>query len=203
MNAVADKLQVRAARKNAKRNEKRQMIADSALEALQELGYANTSLRDIAAKCDLSLGMLHYYFEDRSDLIIYCVQQYKTEFAEVILGALRGVSGRDAVIKKFSLALAAAAHDESVSHTLWYDIRSQAMFDEAFRPVVLEIEEMLIDLVRSAMDAAGHEDTSQADIYYGLVDGLFRFILEGRINGTGKSREESAAIFEDLLDRVL
>jgi AcrR family transcriptional regulator len=80
MTDMATKLKVRALRKSAKRNEKKRQIAESAINALQELGYANTSLRDIASKSGMSLGILHYYFEDRSDLIIYCVKTYKTGF---------------------------------------------------------------------------------------------------------------------------
>ncbi|MFT7449151.1 MAG: AcrR family transcriptional regulator, partial [Glaciecola sp.] len=50
MTDMATKLKVRALRKSAKRNEKKRQIAESAINALQELGYANTSLRDIASK---------------------------------------------------------------------------------------------------------------------------------------------------------
>ena len=57
-----------APRKQKKRELKRQQIAQSALWALQDLGLANTTLRDVVAKSDLSLGMIHYYFEDRDAL---------------------------------------------------------------------------------------------------------------------------------------
>ena len=68
---------------------KKRPIAESAITALQELGFANTSLRDIAAKSDMSLGMLHYYFEDRSDLIIYCVRIYKQDFVTGMIASTR------------------------------------------------------------------------------------------------------------------
>ena len=37
-------------------------IADSAMSALQESGYANTGPRDIAAKSDMSLGVKASFF---------------------------------------------------------------------------------------------------------------------------------------------
>ena len=80
MNEISNKLADRAERKNRKREGKRQQIASSAIEALTQLGYANTSMRDIAAVSDMSLGMLTYYFGDKSDLIIYCVTTYKSDF---------------------------------------------------------------------------------------------------------------------------
>ena len=49
-------IQARADRKSAKQDMKKRQIADSAIMALQELGYANTSLRDIAAKSESVAG---------------------------------------------------------------------------------------------------------------------------------------------------
>lgn len=203
MNEMPAKLKARAERKSAKRDEKKQQIAESAIEALKELGYANTSLRDIAEKSDLSLGMLHYYFEDRTDLIIYCVEIYKRQFVANIMGALDKAQGRDSVIEQFSTALAASLVDDAMTHRLWYDIRNQALFDASFRPVVTEIEDMLIGIVRSAMTKAGHANLENIDLSYALLDGVFRHLMQGRVGETPRDRETMATIFRTLLDRFL
>lgn len=193
------KLKQRAERKSAKREEKKRQIAQSAIEALKELGYANTSLRDIAEKSDLSLGMLHYYFEDRSDLIIYCVSIYKQDFVREIASALTRAEGRDQVIAAFSNALVTSIFDDGMIHRLWYDIRTQAMFDETFRPVVAEIEEMLIDIVRTAYEKAGQADPAQVEIRYALLDGVFRLLMQRQIGNTARPRAELLATFNALL----
>jgi len=204
MNEVPTKLKVRAARKNAKRGEKKRRIADSAIEALKELGYANTSLRDIAAKSDLSLGMLHYYFEDRSDLIIYCVQVYKAEFVRTLVAAIERAEGREEVIEAFSRSLAAALLEDTMTHRLWYDIRTQAMFDAIFRPVVRDIEAKLIDLVRRALIAAGHEVSPKVEILYALLDGVFFKLMQDQFDkATHRDAHEMTAIFRALLEEVL
>src|SRR5260221_10692477 len=59
--------------------ERRAQLAASALQTLSELGYARTSLRDIAQNSEFSHGVLHYYFSDKVDLIMQCVKQYKAE----------------------------------------------------------------------------------------------------------------------------
>ncbi|MCA0869404.1 TetR/AcrR family transcriptional regulator [Seohaeicola saemankumensis] len=200
MNDFPAKLQARAARKTAKRDEKKRQIAASALNALKELGYANTSLRDIAEKSDMSLGMLHYYFEDRSDLIIYCVSIYKREFVRAVTKALTAASGRDEVIEAFSEALVTSIIEDEMTHRLWYDIRNQAMFDVTFRPVVSEIETMLIGTVGAAFDKAGHKiPPEQVAIYYALVDGAFRYLMQDQFSATPRSRRALQAIFRDLL----
>ena len=203
MNEMPAKLKARAERKNAKREEKKRQIAESAIEALKELGYANTSLRDIADKSDLSLGMLHYYFEDRTDLIIYCVEVYKKEFVRNILEAMRDAEGRQSVIDAFSKALAASIIDDAMTHRLWYDIRTQAMFDASFRPAVAEIEAMLITIVETALIKAGHDAPQNVDLSYATLDGVFRYIMQGQISDTPRDRESMEMIFAGLLDRFL
>jgi len=203
MTEMPAKLKARAARKTAKRDEKKRLIADSAIEALKELGYANTSLRDIAERSDLSLGMLHYYFEDKTDLIIYCVEIYKQEFVRRITEALERATGREAVIAAFAEALVASIVDDEMIHRLWYDIRTQAMFDDTFRPVVAEIEAMLIDIVRTAFDKAGHPAPEEVALSYALLDGAFRYLMQGQIGPRPQSRDALFAKFRALLEKML
>ena len=55
--------------------ERRVELAEAALQTLSELGYARTSLREIAQNSVFSHGVLHYYFKDKADLITCCVRQ--------------------------------------------------------------------------------------------------------------------------------
>jgi AcrR family transcriptional regulator len=203
MNEMPAKLRARAERKSAKRDEKKRQIAESAIEALKELGYANTSLRDIAEKSDLSLGMLHYYFEDRSDLIIYCVSIYKQEFVRDIAEALNNAEGREQVIDAFAEALVTSIVDDAPTHRLWYDIRTQAMFDETFRPVVAEIEAKLIGLVRTALEKADRTAPEPVEISYALLDGVFRYLMQNQFGKNPLSRADLGSTFRALLSRFL
>ena len=60
-------------------DERRDQLAESALRTLGERGYARTSLREIALNSQFSHGVLHYYFEDKLDLIDYCIRYYKAK----------------------------------------------------------------------------------------------------------------------------
>src|SRR6195256_5465391 len=57
--------------------ERRAELGEAALQTLAELGYARTSLREIAQNSEFSHGVLHYYFTDKVDLILCSVRQYK------------------------------------------------------------------------------------------------------------------------------
>ena len=65
--------------------ERRAELAEAALQTLSTLGYARTSLRDIAQNSVFSHGVLHYYFTDKVDLITACVRQYKARCATVLI----------------------------------------------------------------------------------------------------------------------
>lgn len=193
------KLKKRTTRKQTKRAEKKQQIAQSALVALRELGYANTSLRDIAGKSDLSLGMLHYYFEDRTDLIIYCVQTYKQTFSERLFDAIEDVGSATELIEKLADAIAASIVDDARTHRLWYDIRNQAQFDPAFQPVVTNVEAMLIDVVAQAVCRAGLTPELPQELWYPTLDGVFQFHMQRRLQGAGLSRAEIRKSFATLM----
>src|SRR5881628_2396082 len=62
--------------------DRRRELADAALLALADLGYARTSLRTIAEHTKFSHGLLHYYFADKIELITYCVRRYKAACVE-------------------------------------------------------------------------------------------------------------------------
>ena len=178
MNDLSNKLADRAARKSRKRDEKRQQIAASAIKALTQLGYANTSMRDIASLSDMSLGMLTYYFGEKSDLIIYCVTNYKSDFVRANEAAISVEGDRTAVLDTFATGLAHTIKTDAASHRLWYDIRAQAMFDDSFRPAVNDIECRLMEMVRLLRDRIGLPHPKDVDTDYAALDGLFRFWIQ-------------------------
>lgn len=201
--AASDKLQVRAERKNRKRQEKKDQIANSALQALQDLGYANTSLRDIAEKAGLSLGMLHYYFEDRTALILHCVTAYKTTFTSLLQEAVGQAVGREAVMDALAGALATTIVEDAFTHRLWYDLRSQALFDPVFRPAVEDIERTLIDIFAMAATRAGKADEVDAALGYAVLDGVFRYQMQNQVTGTPRDEESLAMEMRAVLEKLL
>ena len=194
------KLAARAATKGAKREAKKRELAESAIEALKRYGYANTTLRDITAQSDLSLGMLHYYFENKEQLLIYCVRLYKEGFAADIGARIAGAETRESLFSSFAEGLAASIVEDAQTHRLWYDIRNQALFDPVFQPVVAEIEASLIGLVE--LIAGERTDGPPVPVLYGAVDGVFRHLLENQLVGSPRSIPDLTQEFCALLRRM-
>ena len=200
MTQTATKLRDRADRKSHRRQAKKDQIASSAIGALRTLGYANTTLRDIAAGSGLSLGMLHYYFEDKTALITYCVRVYKAQFVADLQARLTAANGRDEILRDMSAGLAHAVAEDWETHRLWYDIRTQAMFDEAFQPTVAEIEQALAGLMEKVADLLEVETDTMA--VYAAIDGLFRYFIQCASRGEMPPTDNMADAFHDAMNAL-
>lgn len=191
--AKATKLADQKANKVRKRDIRKREIAQSAIEALKLYGYARTTLRDIAAQSDMSMGSLHYYFEDKDELLIYCVRQYKSDFVRAISASVDGISSPGDIKTAFCKALANTIAEEAELHRLWYDIRNQAMFDASFVPVIRDIEDQLIEMMSPL--ATNRPDK---ELLYIRFDGAFRYLLQQHLSGTPRSLSEMTAFFETV-----
>jgi TetR/AcrR family transcriptional regulator, transcriptional repressor of bet genes len=170
-----------------KHDRRRSELAESALRTLGELGYARTSLREIASNSEFSHGVVHYYFADKLDLIVYCVRYYKarcvTRYDDVIAEA----TSADGLVEAFAAKLAETIRDEGPMHSLWYDLRSQSMFEPGLREAVMLIdrtlEEMIWRVIARYAGLAGREARLSAVSCYAMLDGLFQQALLGHVAG--------------------
>ncbi|MDD1532066.1 MULTISPECIES: TetR/AcrR family transcriptional regulator [unclassified Bradyrhizobium] len=180
-------------------NARRIELAEAALETLGELGFARTSLREIAQNSAFTHGVFHYYFSDKLDLICCCVRHYKakcvTRYDEVVATA----TSRDELMEGFLAKLAATLQNEAGMHRLWYDLRSQAMFEAAFRKDVIEIDKslkaMIWRIASRYAELGGKRPASSPAALYALFDGLFQSALLRHLAG-----DETA--IPELLDEV-
>lgn len=180
MDKLHTKLSDRVERKSKKREEKRRQLAKSAAHALCTLGYANTSLRDIAEHSGNALGSLHYYFEDRVDLITYSVKMFKRAFLDELHAAASESETLQDVIANLSAGLSNGVTFHPDEHKLWFDIRNQATFDTAFEPAIVEIEGEIVE-VFAKIEQRFLGDRDDAVLDYTAIDGLFRYIMQSKL----------------------
>jgi AcrR family transcriptional regulator len=174
--------------------ERRRELATAALQTLGELGYARTSLREIAQNSPYSHGVVHYYFADKVELITYCVRQYKAECVQRYDAIVAESSSAGELAQAFAAALAATMVDDAPMHRLWYDLRSQALFEASFRDDVLEIdvtlERMIWQVVRRFAELRGAALAMPSSRSYAMFDGLFQQALLRHLAGAGDAAGE-------------
>jgi len=205
---VAGKNQERIARRQVdKFAERRAQLAASALQTLSELGYARTSLRDIAQNSEFSHGVLHYYFSDKVDLIIQSVKQYKAEcvkrYDEIVATARTAMELKHG----FSAALATTLREDASMHRLWYDLRNQSLFEESFRSDVLEIDEslqrMIWRIVSQYAELANAPLTVSSSTAYAILDGLFQQALLRQLAGNVDAGCQLQESVESIIDHLI
>lgn len=166
---------------------RRDQLAESALKTLGELGYARTTLREIANNSTFSHGVVHYYFHDKLDLVIHSVRYYKarcvTRYDSVLASSLTAEGLADA----FAAKLAETIRDEAPMHRLWYDLRTQSMFEEQLRDAVTlmdrTLEEMIWRVVIRYADLSDRPAAVEPQVAYGMLDGLFQRALLAYVTG--------------------
>ncbi|WEK62548.1 MAG: TetR/AcrR family transcriptional regulator [Candidatus Microbacterium colombiense] len=166
---------------------RRRELADAALAAIAARGFANTGLRDVAAHSELSHGLLHYYFDDKDDLIGQAIWQYKSECARrydpIVATSTSGME----LAERFGAEMAATLRDEADMHRLWYDLRNQALFDAGFRDTIVAIDALLSDMVWAVVERfaelEGRPPAVDATSAYALFDGVFLNALIAYLRG--------------------
>src|SRR5277367_167620 len=98
--------------------ERRTQLATAALQTLAELGYARTSLREIAQNSEFSHGVLHYYFSDKIELITCCVRQYKAECVKRYDNIVAASGSPEELRRGFGAVMAGTLRDEARMHRL-------------------------------------------------------------------------------------
>jgi AcrR family transcriptional regulator len=196
-----------AENKMEKLGARRVELAEATLETLAELGYARTSLREIANNSQFSHGVLHYYFNDKVDLICCAVRYYKTTCATRYDEVVAQATSQNELLNSFCAKLCETLTGEAKMHRLWYDLRSQALFEAEMRQDVKAIDSSLEKMVwRIATRYAelGRSNVSIASpLLYAMFDGLFQRSLLSYIDGDMQAPKRLTKDIRELLPRIV
>jgi AcrR family transcriptional regulator len=186
-----------------KYDERRNQLAESALQTLGELGYARTSLREIANNSEFSHGVVHYYFADKFELIVYCVRYYKARCVTRYDAVVDESTTPEELLDAFAAKLVETLRDEAPMHRLWYDLRTQSMFEVKLREAVLMIDQTLEDMIWRVVskyaELCGRPPAMTPSAAYGVLDGLFQQALLGHLTGTADAVDTMAARVHELM----
>ena len=208
MTQVAENNRDRISRRQVdKFAERRAQLADAALLTLSRLGYARTSLREIAQNSEFSHGVLHYYFRDKADLITACVRQYNaycvTRYDQIVATS----RSADELKRDFAAGLAKTLREDTAMHRLWYDLRTQSMFEQSFQADVAEIdqslERMIWRIVSQYAELAGSPPAVSPEAAYAIFDGLFQQGLLKHLSGDTDAARDLQERAEYLMGKLI
>ena len=97
--------------------------------------------------------------------------------------------------------------DDAPMHRLWYDLRSQALFEASFRDDVLEIdatlEQMIWQVVSRYAELRGMEVGTPSARAYAMFDGVFQQALLRHLSRVDGASEDLRAGALQLLEFVV
>jgi len=170
-----------------KYDQRRDELAESALTTLGAMGYARASLREIANNSTFSHGVVHYYFQDKLELVIYSVRYYKARCVTRYDAVVSDSRSAHDLLEAFAAKLTQTIRDEAPMHRLWYDLRTQSMFEDQLRGAVTEIDHTLQDMIWRVVtqyaELDGRAVAVEPAVAYGMLDGLFQQALLGYLAG--------------------
>ena len=201
-----------------KHQTRRDQLAESALVTLGELGYARTGLRDIAANSPFSHGVVHYYFRDKNELIVYCVRFHKSRCVQRYDDIIERSTTADELVDGFIGKLRLTLTSDAPMHRLWYDLRSASMFEEPLRETVDVIDGWLLDMVwrvvsryaelagcqiarflvlHKELDADDGELTRTRKVRRGAIAEKYGVLIDALYGGLAVQHIETQVRFED------
>ena len=106
--------------------------------------------------------------------------------------------------------MARTLREDAPMHRLWYDLRNQSLFEEAFRADVFEIdqslERMIWRIVSHYAELAGATVTVESRAAYAIFDGLFQQSLlryvAGENDAANDLQKSVRKIIEGLVTRA-
>ena len=92
-------------------------------------------------------------------------------------------------------------------HRLWYDLRTQSMFEVKLREAVLMIDQTLEDMIWRVIsryaELCGRTPAMTQHAAYGVLDGLFQQALLGHLTDAPGAVDAMAAQVHELMPLML
>ena len=88
-------------RKEARKEKQKEKIFKAAVTCFNEMGYYETTIDAIAARLNVSKGLIYYYFDSKKDLFLELFQYRVGRYFEQIKKYIRGEKQPDVRLKMF------------------------------------------------------------------------------------------------------
>jgi TetR/AcrR family transcriptional regulator, transcriptional repressor of bet genes len=189
-------------------SDRREALVDAAIESLKRYGYEGLSVRRIAAKAGVSIGLINHHFPNKDTLVAESYRRFSRRLAENFERAV-AAAGPDprARLRAYFDAFFSGANIEPQVLTAWVVYWSlvqvspqmRAVRDEEGRGYSEVLGQLLSDLAR-----ARGSDTVKLDLAVtgltALLDGLW---LQLCLDPSSIRAKDAAALCNDWVDRMV
>jgi AcrR family transcriptional regulator len=160
--------------------ERRRQILEAACEAIAERGFAAVRISDVAAKADTSTGTVHYYFDNRQDVLRQALRFAFEQSLSRQLGELAKLrSPRRRLLRLIELNLPDAG-EVTQEWIVWMEFWLEAVHHPEMRSVNEDLygrwRKVVGDIIVAGRDSGDFrpdaDPDSLANRFVALMDGL-------------------------------
>jgi AcrR family transcriptional regulator len=119
--------------------------------ALCRHGYADLTLRHIAAESDRSKATIHYHYHGKDELFAAFLDYLYERYTEAA-SSVDGTPGREQLHSLLELVLDDGAHAGPGFGTALLEVRAQAPYDETVRHHLRRFDEFLVDRLEAVIE---------------------------------------------------
>ncbi|MDO6440607.1 TetR/AcrR family transcriptional regulator [Marinobacter sp. 2_MG-2023] len=194
MDMLSSKKEVMGKREqNSLRN--RQAILSAARVCFKELGYENTTIRDLIRKTDLASGTFYNYFRSKRDIFAALLADFLGGLNEHLIQSRRTANTAEEFIHRSYLALYSATARDPLVYELAH--RNDRALNELFGSGILRL--IMISLEDDVRDAVERKVLPDVDQDY-LCTAFFgvayeaSLVLAGRVHENPERGDEEVAM---------
>ena len=183
----------------------REHILASALELFANKGYAETTMRDIAAAADCSLGLAYRYFANKEEMVLALYERLTRELEEEVAALPAGP-----LAKRFGCAIEADLRRMMPHRTTMAALftaglapdSSVAVLGDGVAGIRNRVWHMFLLVAQGASDAPRRKQAEQmATLFYSAHLLMILFWLQDRSEGQSKTHE-LLRFAEEMLGRL-
>jgi len=162
--------------------ERKQEILQTAIEIIEDQGYASLSMRALARASGMKLGALQYHFRTWEELLRSLVGYIDTHIREAFEAQnLQLGSASVTEIVEFMLADTAGTKDALFGDKLWPQLWAMEQVEPLVSDLLEEVYAEYLEILEKAMAAAGSESPrAEALCVMSLTEGESLFMGQGR-----------------------
>lgn len=186
---------------------KREQLVAAAASEIAAKGADNVRLRDVAARCDVTTGMLQYYFETRDELIYAAFEYGALKYVKRWRTTLASENGSHADLRELISQLSAEFSDDD-SSGLWIELCAQSARSEDLQLIVQRVneewKEILHEAISSSVTAGTVSPRLSVETSTGILVALFDGLeLSLATRSSTVSPQSATKLVGEILDLLL
>ncbi|WP_424982434.1 TetR family transcriptional regulator C-terminal domain-containing protein [Maritalea sp. S77] len=188
---------------------RREKLILATIEAVGDVGYSATTVREICRRAEVSPGLLRFHFSGKAELILHAYERLLNDFITSLLDVVRNVDKepRERLAAFVEACFSADGSSENrlaMMLAFWSELRHTPEIRAPATKMFATYRKELIDIIEQVALIEGNADEVDAGLVAisltSLVDGLW---LERSVNPQGFSLEDAKLACYGLLDGFL